>query len=75
MYFISAVLSGIKLTHCIINAHRKTVENKKALVSAEARKNFHSLSLKKNQFLYDKQKKLFEKISKMPTGSTDLQES
>lgn len=66
MYFISAALSGIKLTYCIINSHRKTVENKKDLFACQKRKDIFSKSLEENKFMDEKRKNLFEKISKRP---------
>ena len=67
IYFISAVLSGIKLTCFLINAHRKTVENNRALVSCRAVRDFFSKSLKENQFIDEKRKALLDKMtSKQP---------
>lgn len=61
MYLISAVLSGIKLTYCIINSHRKTIENKKALVVSQNKRDFFSKFLQENEFMDNKRKKLLEK--------------
>ncbi len=63
MYLISAVLSGIKLTYFVMNARRKTAENKKALVAYRNGRDFFSKSLKENKFMDQKRKKLLEQIS------------
>lgn len=67
MYFMSLTLAGIKCAYFIMDAHRKTLENKKGLAVCRNQRDFFSKSLEKNKFMDDKRSTLFtwmpEKLS------------